>query len=154
MPAQPRVTLGVIQFGNERNLTPVVCLDCNDYPAARRLADFLLQVQNGDRTTAGQQQSFTAGDIAIKVTVTRHPLRPKEAVLAAVWVRLQPTHITEGFFAAATIEADPAELFRFMQQTVRHFVLTVGVQGQPYCDLLYLLKYNLVWRSPIEAAPV
>ncbi len=154
MGAVPQVTLGVLQFGDERNLTPVVCLDCADLPTAEQLANFLLTVQTGDRTIAGQEPSFTAADTAIKVEVTRHPQRPKQAVITSVWVRLSPKHLTEGFFVSNTVEADPAELFRFMHQTLRHFILTVGVQGQPCCELLYLLKYNLVWRSPIESAPV
>ena len=113
----------------------------------------MLSLQNGSRTMAAQDKVFSAGDIAIKVTVDRHPTRPKEAVLVTVRVRSNEQHLTDTFHAASTVEADPAEVFRFMNVTFRNFVLTVAVDGQPCCDLLYLIKYDLVWRSPIEAGP-
>lgn len=147
------VRLGVIQFGDERNLTPVVCLDCPDIESAQQLADLLLKLQNGSRTMAVQEHHFSAGDLAIKIQVDRHPLRPKEAVLAVVCVKQDETHLTDAFYAASTVEKDAAEVFRFMNTTLRNCMLTVAVGGQPCCDLLYLLKYNLVWRSPIEAGP-
>lgn len=149
----PQVSLGVIQFGDERNLTPVVCLDCPDIGSAQALAEFFLMVQNGERTMEYQDRAFTAGDIAVKVLVDRHPEKPKEAALASVRVRLDENHLTEAFYAASTVDADPAKLFRFMNHAFRNFVVTVAVEGQPCCDLLYMIKYDLVWRSPIESAP-
>jgi len=149
----PTVTLGAIQFGEDRNVTPVVCIDCPDEGAAEHVAALLLKIQNGGRTMAGQDEAFTAGDVAIKVIVDRHPTRPKEAVLVSVRARLDAQHLTEAFYVASTVEADPAQVFRFMNMTYRNFVITVAVEGQPCCDLLYLMKYDLVWRSPIEAGP-
>ena len=142
-----------MQFGDERNLTPVVCLDCPDLATAEDVAALMLRLQNGSRTMAAQDLVFATGDIAIKVVVDRHPTRPKQAVLASVRARSDENHLTEAFYAANTVEADPAQLFRFMNVTFRNFVITVAVAGQPCCDLLYLLKYDLVWRSPIEAGP-
>jgi hypothetical protein len=153
MARSPQVTLGVIQFGDDRNLTPVVCLDCPDLQSAQELATFLLKVQNGARTMAYQDHAFTAGDLAIKVVIDRHPQKPKDAVLASVSVRLDERHLTEAFYAASTVEADPAKLFRFMNHAFRNFVVTVAIEGQPCTDLVYLVKYILEWKSPVESAP-
>jgi len=147
----PGIALGVIQFGDDQNVTPVVCLDCPDEPSAERLARLLIELQNGDRTMRPDDLTFSVGDVAIKVSVDPHPERPKEAVLASVSVRLKPGHLTEAVYACSTVESDSATVFRMMQQAMRHFILTVSVAGQPRCELLYLMKYNMVWRSPLGA---
>ncbi len=143
----------MIQFGDERNLAPVVCLDCPDIASAEELAKFMLSVQTGQRTMEYQDEAYRAGDMAVKVVVDPHPQRPKDAVVASVRVRLDRRHLTEAFYAASTIEAEPTRLFRFMHNAFRNFVVTVAVEGQPCCDLLYLVKYDLVWRSPIDSGP-
>jgi hypothetical protein len=148
---RPTVTLGAIQFGDERNLTPVVCLDCPDQDQAQALARLLLSAEQGDRSMRPDDPTYSVGDIAIKVEVSAHPTTPKQAVIGAVWLRLRPTHLTEALYAANRIEADSATVFRLLQHTLRHFVLTVSVNAQPQLHLLYLMKYNLVWRSPLGA---
>lgn len=147
-----RVVLGAVQFGNEPSLTPMVCLDCADDERARELSGFLLGVQTGEQTMSRQEDAFRTGDVAIKVEVMRHPRRPKEAVLARVRVRLRPDHLTEAICACSPVPADAAQVFRFFQQAMRHYVLTVSVGEQPRCDMLYLVKYILEWKSPVEAS--
>jgi len=146
-----RVILGTVQFGDEPSLTPVVCLECAGEESARKLAALVLAIQNGERTMSGQDEAFRTGDVVVKVEVHRHPERPREAVLAVVHGRASEEHLTEAVYVSSTVEADPAQLFRFFQQTLRHYVLTVSVRGQPYCDLLYLVKHVLMWKSPVEA---
>jgi hypothetical protein len=142
-----------VQFGDEPSLTPVFCLDCEDDLHARELAALMLKVQTGEKTMAGQGDEFRTGDIAIKIDVEPHPSRPKDAVLASARVRLEPGHLTEAFYACSSVEADAAQVFRFFQQVLRHYVLTVSVAAQPCCDLLYLIKYILTWTSPVESSP-
>ncbi|MDP2871002.1 MAG: hypothetical protein Q8P31_00435 [Bacillota bacterium] len=148
-----RVVLGAVQFGDEPSLTPMVCLECADAAQAADLAAFLLSVQTGEQTMARQDAAFHTGDIAIKIEVARHPTRPKEAVLASARVRSDPGHLTEALYACSAVTADAAQVFRFFQQALRHFVVTVSVNEQPLCDLLYLIKYILTWTSPVESSP-
>lgn len=147
-----KVLLGAAQFGDEPSLTPIICLDCADAEHARELATFLLSVQTGEQTMSRQEDSFRTGDIAIKVQVTKHPAQPKGAVLASVRVQSHPDHLTEAFYACSTVDADPAQVFRFFQQVLRHYVVTVSVEEQPVCDMLYLVKYILDWTSPVESS--
>lgn len=145
----PKVTLGALQFGDQGNLTPAVCLDSSDQAQAEALASLLLGLETGDRSMRPADRTYSAGDTAIKVEVFPHPVEPRQAAIATVWVRGRPSHLTEVLYAAGTISAESAKLFRPLQHAMRHFVLTVSVDGQPQCHLLYLLKHNLVWRSPL-----
>lgn len=148
------VTLGALKFGDdEENLTPVVSVDCADTQSTTALASLLLKAQTGMRTMENQDEVFSAGDIAIKVEVGRHPANPKGAVLATVRVKLKEEHLTEAFCATAEVDEVAAKVFRFLQQVKNHYVLTVSDAGQPCCDLLYLVKYELRWTSPVESTP-
>ncbi|OGS69581.1 MAG: hypothetical protein A2Y96_02055 [Firmicutes bacterium RBG_13_65_8] len=111
----------------------------------------MLEIQNGQRTMDVQDEVFRTGDTVIKVEMLRHPEKPRESLIAVVSAKSDPGHLTEAFYVAAAVDADAARVFRFFQQTYRNFVLTVGIEGQPCCDLVYLVKHTLVWRSPIEA---
>jgi hypothetical protein len=148
-----KVILGTVQFGDEPSLTPIICLDCADGDEARELADLLLALQTGERTMGREEDSFRTGDIAIKVHVAKHPDKPKEAVLATVRARHEACHLSEAFYASSSVDADPAQLFRFFQQALRHYVVTVSINEQPCCDMLYLVKYILEWTSPVESSP-
>jgi hypothetical protein len=142
-----------MQFGEEPSVTPVICVDCPDEASARDLAALMLEIQNGDKTMGVQDETFRTGDTVIKVEMLRHPEKPREYLIAVVSGKGDPGHLTEVFYAASAVDADAAKVFRFFQQTFRNFVLTVGIEGQPCCDLVYLVKHILVWRSPIEAGP-